>query len=104
MANNKRNYKKKVEEAKPITDVVEEIKPVEEKEKLVEMPFPTIETEEVIISDEEESKVEEEIAKVIDTKYEVILATKTYYIINKDGKNITIKELNNYKKGDMVIL
>lgn len=104
MANNKRNYKKKVEENKPVTDVVEEIKPVEEKEELVEMPFPTIETEEVIISDEEEPKVEEEIAKVIDTKYEVILATKTYYIINKDGKNITIKELNNYKKGDMVIL
>jgi len=95
---NKRNYKKKVEETK--TEVIEEIIPVEVEEKLVEEPIPTIETEEV----EEKPKVDEEDKKVIDTKYEVILATPTYYIINKDGRNITIKEVNNYKKGDIVIL
>lgn len=97
---NKRNYKKKVEEVK--TEEVENIELVET-EELVEEPVPTIETEEVIISNEEEPKVEEENEKVIDTKYEVILATPTYYIINKNGKNITIKEINNYKKGDIVI-
>ena len=95
---NKRNYKKKVEETK--TEVIEEIIPVEVEEKLVEEPSPTIETEEV----EEKPKVDEEDKKVIDTKYEVILATPTYYIINKNGKNITIKEVNSYKKGDIVIL
>lgn len=95
---NKRNYKKKVEETK--TGVIEEIIPVEVEEKLVEEPIPTIETEEV----EEKPKVDEEDKKVIDTKYEVILATPTYYIINKNGKNITIKEVNSYKKGDIVIL
>lgn len=95
---NKKNYKKKVEETK--TEVIEEIIPVEVEEKLVEEPIPTIETEEV----EEKPKVDEEDKKVIDTKYEVILATPTYYIINKNGKNITIKEVNSYKKGDIVIL
>ena len=95
---NKRNYKKKVEETK--TEVIEKIIPVEVEEKLVEEPIPTIETEEV----EEKPKVDEEDKKVIDTKYEVILATPTYYIINKNGKNITIREVNSYKKGDIVIL
>lgn len=99
---NKRNYKKKVEEVK--TETIEEIEPVETEKELVEEPIPTIETEEVIILNEEEPKVEEENKKVIDTKYEVILATPTYYIVNKNGKNITIKEVNNYKKGDIVIL
>ena len=99
---NKRNYKKKVEEVK--TEIIEEIEPVETEEELVEEPIPTIETEEVIILNEEEPKVEEENKKVIDTEYEVILATPTYYIVNKNGKNITIKEVNNYKKGDIVIL
>lgn len=96
---NKRNYHKKVEEVK-----VEEIKSTEIQEKLVEEPIPTIETEEVIILNEEEPKVEEGNNKVIDTEYEVILATSTYYIINKNGVNVTIKEKNNYKKGDIVIL
>lgn len=99
---NKRNYKKKVEEVK--TEAIEEIEPVETQEKLVEEPIPTIETEEVIIFNEEEPKVEEENKKVIDTEYEVVLATPTYFIINKNGKNTTIKEINNYKKGDIVIL
>ena len=97
---NKRNYKKKVEKTE--TEVIEEIAPVEVEEELVEEPVPTIETEEV--ENKEEPKVDEENKKVIDTKYEIVLATPTYYVINKDGKNITIKELNNYKKGDIVIL
>lgn len=97
---NKRNYKKKVEGTK--TEVIEEITPVEVEEELVEEPIPTIETEEVEIK--EEPKVDEEEKKVIDTKYEIVLATPTYYVINKGGKNITIKEVNTYKKGDIVIL
>jgi preprotein translocase subunit SecD len=62
---------------------------------------PVIETEEVPAIEVEEPKVEE---KKDTAKYEVILATPTYYIINKNGVNKTIKEINNYKKGDLVTL
>lgn len=37
-------------------------------------------------------------------KYEVILARPTYFIINKNGLNITINKKNNYKKGDIITL
>lgn len=37
-------------------------------------------------------------------EYEVILATPSYYVVNKDGINITINEINNYKRGDKVNL
>ncbi len=36
-------------------------------------------------------------------EYRVILATKTYYIINVDGVNIIIKSFNNYSEGDLVL-
>ena len=57
--------------------------------------------EEIIVDNQEKPIVEE---KSSAHEYDVILATPTYYIVNKDGFNITIKELNNYKKGDKVIL
>ena len=70
---------------------------------------------------EKEVKVTEPISKAEDTKtiesaidkatkveesvkYEIILATSCYFIINKDGNNVTINKLNNYKKGDMISL
>ena len=49
----------------------------------------------------------EEITEIEDprvSEYEVILAKPTYYVVNKDGSNVTIKEINNYKKGDKVTL
>lgn len=43
--------------------------------------------------------------KLVDTtEYEIILATPSYYVVNKDGINITINEINNYKRGDKVTL
>lgn len=38
------------------------------------------------------------------SEYEVILAKPTYFIINKDGSNVVINEVNEYKKGDMISL
>lgn len=64
--------------------------------KVEKAPVSVVEIEEVIIA--EENKNEGKI------KYEVILATPTYYIINKNGTNALIKENNNYKKGDMISL
>lgn len=50
----------------------------------------------------------EEITKkevVCQTKeYKVLLSAPTYYIIDKNGVNVTIKGQNNYKKGDIVKL
>lgn len=53
------------------------------------------------------SKKEETAKKevVCQTKeYRVLLSTPTYYIIDKNGVNVTIKGQNNYKKGDIVKL
>ena len=38
------------------------------------------------------------------SEYEVILAKPTYFIINKDGSNVVINEVNEYEKGDMISL
>lgn len=49
----------------------------------------------------------EEITEIEDprvSEYEVILAKPTYYIVNKDGSNVVINEVNEYKKGDMISL
>lgn len=63
---------------------------------------PVIEAKEVKVIAEEEPKTEKAENKVME--YEVILATPAYFIINKEGVNLTIKKQNNYKKGDMVSL
>lgn len=90
MANKKNTRKANVKE-KTIEKIVE-TETVEE---------PIIETEEVPAIEVEEPKVEEIKGT---TEYEIILARPTYYVINKNGQNITIKEINNYKKGDKVTL
>ena len=61
---------------------------------------PIIETGTVSAIEVEEPKVE----KKDTAEYEIILARPTYYIINRNGQNVTIKEINNYKKGDKVTL
>lgn len=33
----------------------------------------------------------------------VIIATPTYFVIEKDGKKITIEEKNNYKRNDGIL-
>ena len=94
MANKKNTKKANVTKTVPVEETVET--------KVVEESI--IETEEKVsaIEVEKEPKVVE--IKEDFTKYEIILATPSYYIINRDGKNITIKEINNYKKGDIVTL
>lgn len=59
---------------------------------------PTAETEENV----ENIIIEVEAPRV--SEYEVILAKPTYFIINKDGSNVVINEVNEYKKGDMISL
>lgn len=54
----------------------------------------------------------DEIKPVLDDKpiaedtveYEVVLATSSYFIVNKNGLNVVINKRNNYKKGDIVTL
>lgn len=81
---NKKSYKKKVED--------------------IAVTEPIIEAEEAVVTTEVEVEptVEKEELKV--AEYEVILATPTYFIINKNGNNVTIKKNNNYGKGDMATL
>lgn len=81
---NKKSYKKKVED--------------------ITVTEPIIEAEEAVVTTEVEVEptVEKEELKV--AEYEVILATPTYFIINKRGNNVTIKKNNNYRKGDIVTL
>lgn len=81
---NKKSYKKKVED--------------------IAVTEPIIEAEEAVVTTEVEVEptVEKEELKV--AEYEVILATPTYFIINKNGNNVTIKKNNNYRKGDMATL
>lgn len=91
MANKKNAKKANVKEKAIEAQKVVEIEVVEE---------PIIETETVSVIEVEEPKVE----KKDTTEYEIILARPTYYIINRNGQNVTIKEINNYKKGDKVTL
>ena len=63
---------------------------------------PVIETEKTVATTEVEPIVEKAELKV--AEYEVVLAKSTYFIINKNGINVTIKKINNYKKGDIVTL
>lgn len=81
---NKKSYKKKVED--------------------IAVTEPIIEAEEAVVTTEVEVEptVEKEELKV--AEYEVILATPTYFVINKNGNNVTIKKNNNYRKGDMATL
>lgn len=78
---NKKGYKKKVENI-----VVTE---------------PVIESEEAVVTSNIEPTVEKKNEAI---EYRVILATPTYFIINKNGVNVTINKRNNYKKGDVVVL
>ena len=82
---NKKSYKKKVENATKIEEVTK----------------PEIIEDEV--SSEEVQPVVEEVKLQI-ARYEVVLATPTYFVVNKKGTNVTIKRINNYKKGDMVTI
>ena len=81
MANKKNNRKPKKVEV-PVIEIEETITPIEVEKPIVE----------IVEKDEDKG-----------AEYEVILARPSYYIINKNGRNITIKEINNYKKGDKVI-
>jgi len=81
---NKKNYKKKVEN--------------------ITVTEPIIETEEAVVTTEVEVEPTVEKVELKVAEYEVILATQTYFIINKNGTNVTIKQKNNYKKGDIVTL
>ena len=94
MANKKNTKRANVIKTVPVEETVET--------KVVEESI--IETEEKVSAIEVEKEPEVVEIKEDFTKYEIILATPSYYIVNRDGKNITIKKINNYKKGDIVTL
>lgn len=97
MANNKKNIKpsnhNNIELEKK--DIVEVVEPVEETVETIAandaVVEPTVEKEDTEVKNKEE-------------KYIIVLARPSYFIINKNGNNIVINQINNYKKGDVVIL
>lgn len=64
----------------------------------------TIEKENNIVEDiiDETIDAKDNTIDIPKNEYEVVLATKTYFIIDKNGVNEVINETNEYKKGDMV--
>ena len=61
-----------------------------------------IEEEVEQIETEDEANVE--IPNDSESEYEIVLANPTYFIINKNGVNEVINEVNTYKKGDIIKL
>jgi len=51
-----------------------------------------------------EDEINVEIPNDSESEYEIVLATPSYFIINKNGVNEVINEMNTYKKGDIIKL
>lgn len=51
-----------------------------------------------------EDEINVEIPNDSESEYEIVLATPSYFIINKNGVNEVINEINTYKKGDIIKL
>lgn len=60
----------------------------------------------VVISEvepiKEEPKKETKVSKE-KTLCRIVLATPTYYVINKNGVTITVNEKNNYRRGEEIV-
>lgn len=91
---NKKNTKKKANVQEKITDevIVEQV------------AEPVVEIEDTVATTEVEVEPTVEKTELKVATYEVILAKPSYYVINKNGTNLTINKKNNYKKGDIVTL
>ena len=84
---NKKNKEKEViEETKAVEKAVETTKPVES----------TTPTEEKKTTTTKNTK------KMLKSVCRVIVATPSYFVINKDGETITIKKKNTYHKGEEI--
>ena len=84
---NKKNKEKEViEETKAVEKAVETTKPVES----------TTPTEEKKTTTTKNTK------KMPKSVCRVIVATPSYFVINKDGETITIKKKNTYHKGEEI--
>ena len=83
---NKKNKEKEViEETKAVEKAVETAKSVES----------TIPTEEKKTTTKNTKKMPKSVCRVI-------VATPSYFVINKDGETITIKKKNTYHKGEEI--
>lgn len=51
-----------------------------------------------------EGDINVEIPNDSESEYEIVLATPSYFIINRNGENEVINEINTYKKGDIIKL
>ena len=83
MFQNKKNKEK---------EVIEETKSVETA-KLVESTTPT---------EEKKTTTTKNTKKMPKSVCRVIVATPSYFVINKDGETITIKKKNTYHKGEEI--
>lgn len=114
----KKNNKKKIETEVIVeeTPVVEEVI-IEPESILTEEEVKELKDDEVIdviISEEipvvDETPVENtevitsEIVEENKKLCKILLATPTYYVVNKNGVSLTINAKNNYKRGDEILM
>lgn len=74
------------------------------KKKVKKQPVEEVANKQETVIDEEKPTFGDEAIAENTVEYMVVLATPTYFIINKNGLNVVINKKNNYKKGDIVIL
>lgn len=74
------------------------------KKKVKKQPVEEVANKQETVIDEKKPTFGDETIAENTVEYMVVLATPTYFIINKNGLNVVINKKNNYKKGDIVIL
>nr|DAG31343.1 MAG TPA: hypothetical protein [Caudoviricetes sp.] len=78
------------------------------KEKIVEAAIPEVKPLETPVVTKEEPKEEKEPKTTTSKKKtkvvcKVLLATPSYFVINKNGEKITIKKKNNYHRNEEIL-
>ena len=95
----------------PVVDMTEEVVAIEEEteeaiEETVEEEIVAIEEEVVAIEEEVKRPIERNVDNIEITPKKirkVLLATPSYYVIEKNGVNITIEGMNDKRRGDTVL-
>jgi hypothetical protein len=83
-----------------VTEESDENKETDEVENVAEN------SEDEEISDDVEEHVVEEVEHIDSAEQKIckiVIATPTYFVINKDGVNITVYEKNTYRRGETVL-
>lgn len=83
---------------------IEETVNIEPESILTETEVKNIEEDEIVEVIAENVEVEEPKHKSVEkTLCRVVVATPTYFVINKNGVSMTINKKNNYKRGDDIL-